>query len=310
MLFPPSVFPLWKPPFRLPPFKLNPPKGDNRRGTQHGGFPVRRTERGPLSRSFSVRRTPPPYGLPDATPPLSHPLRRKPLSRGWRVDQAYAGSRSSHGSGLLWCRLSPTSLRATPLAPFSPLAGGQARSFCSGARCRARRCACKTRVGLRPTPRLYARVIRPACHSPNLINESIRSIVQRQVVFVALTFFSPSTKNKSVQSKNSTLGADLRLRTYGQEWSVVTALFCPSERPGGASRASRLRRLLRPEYRSTPSAFRRPAPTGTVSALLLLSSPPCPPSGALRLIPTKAKGHRTEGRAQCKQNNNSRRSVT
>ena len=117
-------------------------------------------------------------------------------------------------------------------------------------------------------------------------------------------------KNKKRSVKNFPFGADLRLRTFGQEWSVASALFCPSERPGGASRASRLRRLLRPDYRSTPSAFRRPAPTVTVPALLLLSSPPCPPSGALRLIPVEGEGHRTEGRAQCKQNNNSRRSVT
>jgi hypothetical protein len=158
--FPLQFSPFGNPLSRFPLSKLNPPKGDNRRGTQHGGFPVRRTERGPLSRSFSVRRTPPPCGLPDATPPLSHPLRLSPLAGAGALVRPTPVRAAHTAPAFCGVGYRRPRLRATPLAPFAPLAGGQARWFCGGARGRARKCACKTRVGLRPTPRLYARVIR------------------------------------------------------------------------------------------------------------------------------------------------------
>ena len=157
--FPLQFSPFGNPLSRFPLSKLNPPKGANRRGTQHGGFPVRRTARVPFSRAFSVRRTPPPCGLPvplrrSATPCAEAPQGAGALVRPTPVRAAHTAP-AFCGVGYRRPRL-----RATPLAPFAPLAGGQARWFCGGARGRARKCACKTRVGLRPTPRLYARVIR------------------------------------------------------------------------------------------------------------------------------------------------------
>jgi hypothetical protein len=55
--------PLWNPPFRLPPSNSNKPKGENRRGTQRGGFigAAGETVGTPLS---PRNRAPPPYGLP------------------------------------------------------------------------------------------------------------------------------------------------------------------------------------------------------------------------------------------------------
>jgi hypothetical protein len=45
MRFPPSVFPLWEPPFQISPFqKRTPPKGANRRGPPHGGLHGKRRE--------------------------------------------------------------------------------------------------------------------------------------------------------------------------------------------------------------------------------------------------------------------------
>jgi len=59
MLFPPSVFPLWKPPFLIPPFNWNTPKGANRGGQQHGVFTGAAEETaGPLSPRGAAPRRP------------------------------------------------------------------------------------------------------------------------------------------------------------------------------------------------------------------------------------------------------------
>ena len=123
-LFPPSVFPLWKPPFRIPPFTRNTPKGENRRGHQRGGFMARRTAR-PFIHAFSVRRAPPPYGLP---PPLrrSAPLRHGPQGPGALVRPSPAAAvhvlarcRPSKDARKIGATISP----ATPASfrPRSPL---------------------------------------------------------------------------------------------------------------------------------------------------------------------------------------------
>lgn len=114
-LFPPSVFPLWKPPFLIPPFKRNPPKGENRGGHQRGGlygadggmepldlhaFHAPRQARG----LPSARRRPTGCRRHSAAQP---PLRLPPPGAG-RVGQAATGSARSglrHGVGLPWCRL-------------------------------------------------------------------------------------------------------------------------------------------------------------------------------------------------------------
>ena len=71
--FPPSVFPLWNPPFLIPPSKSNTPKGENRRGQQRGGFTGAAGETaGPLvPRGAAPRRPPGCQGHSAACPPCS-----------------------------------------------------------------------------------------------------------------------------------------------------------------------------------------------------------------------------------------------
>ena len=89
--FPPSVFPLWKPPFQIPPLKADSTKG---------GKPQGATARRPFWKTaqnrrgvggFSQRRfRPPPYGGP-APPPLNQPRCARPQSWGQRVGRAESG---------------------------------------------------------------------------------------------------------------------------------------------------------------------------------------------------------------------------
>ena len=78
MRFPPSVFPLWKPPFQIPPFQADSTKGANRRGNRTAAF-LENGAKPPKSRRFSsapfsaaaLRVAPPP-------PPLNQPLALDP----------------------------------------------------------------------------------------------------------------------------------------------------------------------------------------------------------------------------------------
>ena len=101
MRFPPSVFPLWKPPFLIPPFLRTTPKGENRRGTTHGGSYGKRRESGLLGRPLSWRRFPRrPSGArrhSAAWPPLA-PRPRRGRAR-WSGRRRLRPFRSSHASG-------------------------------------------------------------------------------------------------------------------------------------------------------------------------------------------------------------------
>ena len=89
--FPPSVFPLWEPPFQIPPFQADSTKG---------GKPQGATARRPSWKTAQNRRRvggflqrrfqPPPYGGP-APPPLDQPRCARPQSWGQRVGRAETG---------------------------------------------------------------------------------------------------------------------------------------------------------------------------------------------------------------------------
>ena len=86
-LFPPSVFPLWKPPFLIPPFKQESAKG----GKPRGATARRLFRRGldPLGPQPQRGRAPPPSGLPVPLRRLS-PVAPGPRGAG-RVGRSCAG---------------------------------------------------------------------------------------------------------------------------------------------------------------------------------------------------------------------------
>jgi len=96
MRFPPSVFPLWKPPFQIPPFQ----SGLHQRGQTAGG---KRTaaflENGakpPRSRRFfSAPFSAAALRVATAPPPLNQPRCARPQSWGQRVGRSGNGSRGS-----------------------------------------------------------------------------------------------------------------------------------------------------------------------------------------------------------------------
>ena len=94
MRFPPSVFPLWKPPFQIPPFQADSTKGANRRGQPHGGLSGKRRKTAEESAVFFSavfgRR---PTGGPAPAAAESTPCAR-PHSWGQRVGRAGNGSRT------------------------------------------------------------------------------------------------------------------------------------------------------------------------------------------------------------------------
>ena len=97
MLFPPSVFPLWKHPVRDPPFHRNTPKGANRRGQQHGGFTGAAEETAePRPAAHRVDGTGPPLG-PEGPGALVRP--------------------GIHLPGLSWCSQAHPISAATPCPP-------------------------------------------------------------------------------------------------------------------------------------------------------------------------------------------------
>jgi hypothetical protein len=154
--FPLQFSPFGNPLSRFPLSKLNPPKGANRRGHQHGGFPVRRTERGPHFPAplvCAARRRPSGCRMPlrrFAKPPNAPNLWG--LRSGLRRLAQLTRLRPSMVFASLTCRRHP------PLRLLPPSLGGRRVRFATAPRSRARCAPAKQGWGFAPHPVFRARL--------------------------------------------------------------------------------------------------------------------------------------------------------
>ena len=118
--FPPSVFPLWNPPFLIPPSNSNTPKGENRRGQQRGVFTGAAEETaGSLSPSGAAPRRPSGCQGHSAAHP---PLRQDPrgVRRVGRASMRFAHSPPFQPFKVFASSPMFQRLRLNPLAPYHP----------------------------------------------------------------------------------------------------------------------------------------------------------------------------------------------